>query len=156
MPASPDTRAGGRRKRGPSQRQLRVGEEIRHALSHVFGRGSFRDPALRDVPITITEVRIGPDLRKAKVFVARLGGGDIDDTVTALSRAQPYLRRLLAAEVQLKFLPVLEFSVDRSLDEASRVDRLLRSPEVARDLDSQTGPESGTQSDFEEDNGAPA
>jgi ribosome-binding factor A len=118
---------------GPSQRQLRVGEELRHALAAVFERGELRDPELA-VPITVTEVRMSPDLRHATCFVTPLGGGHADDVLKALIRARLYLRRRIAHLVKLKFAPSLSFRMDASFDEAGRINRLLHSPAVARDL----------------------
>jgi len=118
----------------PTQRQLRVAEEIRHVLAGVFARGEFRDPDLAGEHVTVTEVRIGPDLKHATVFVARLGRTDIDALLPALRRAAPYLRREVSHAVRLRHAPDLHFQPDHALDEASRIDRLLRLPEVRRDL----------------------
>ncbi|MDH5748490.1 MAG: 30S ribosome-binding factor RbfA [Rhodospirillales bacterium] len=118
----------------PTQRQLRVGEEIRHVLAMFLERGEIRDPGLEGTPVTITEVRISPDLRKATVFVVPLGGGDADRVLKALGRARPFLRRQLARDVKLRNVPDLTFAEDTTFDEASRIERLLHSPEVSRDL----------------------
>ncbi|MBV8097228.1 MAG: 30S ribosome-binding factor RbfA [Acetobacteraceae bacterium] len=123
-----------RKQAGPSQRQLRVGEEIRHVLAGLFARHDFRDPDLAGAEITVTEVRVGPDLRHAVAYVARLGRSDIDALLPALKRATPFLRAQVAHEVRLKFAPELTFQPDHALDEASKIERLLHSPEVARDL----------------------
>ena len=120
--------------RTPSQRQLRVGEEIRHALAWILERGEVRDPRLADVSITVTEVRLGPDLRNATVFVVPLGGGDGASVVGALDNVKPFLRRRIAQEVRLKYVPGLTFVADISFDRADHVRHLLRNPEVARDL----------------------
>jgi ribosome-binding factor A len=114
------------RGKAPSQRQLRVGEELRHALALILSRGDLHDPELRDVPITVTEVRSSPDLRSATVFVMPLGGGEEAMLVEALNRAAAYLQSQLAREVSLKFTPRLSFQADASFDEARRVDALLR------------------------------
>ena len=119
---------------GPTQRQLRIAEEIRHVLAGVFARHEIRDPELAGVDITVTEVRIGPDLKHAIAFVARLGREDIDALLPALKRAAPFLRSQVAHLVQLKFAPDLTFQPDRALDYASKIDRLLHSPKVAQDL----------------------
>jgi ribosome-binding factor A len=119
---------------GPTQRQLRVAEEVRHVLAGVFARHEIRDPELADADITVTEVRIGPDLKRATAFVARLGREDIDALLPALKRAAPFLRAQVARSVRLKFTPELSFQPDRALDYASKIDRLLHQPEVARDL----------------------
>jgi ribosome-binding factor A len=129
----------------PSQRQLRVGEMLRHALAELLERGDLRDPALVGVPITVTEVRPSADMRSAVVFVMPLGGAHVDAVVEALDRAGPYLRRGLAERVAMKFLPELRFVADTTFDRASRIDALLRSPAVARDLPGTMGakPEDG-------------
>lgn len=118
----------------PSQRQLRVGEEVRHALAALFERGDFRDPDLASARITVTEVRASPDLRQMTVFVTRLGGGDASILLAALKRATPFLRARVASAVRLKFAPELVFRADTAIDRAARIDALLHSPAVARDL----------------------
>jgi len=118
----------------PTQRQLRVSEEIRHVLSSVFLRGQFRDPALVDAKVTVTEVRISPDLKNATAFVARLGRTDIDALLPALKRVAPWLRTQVAHEMKLRIAPKISFQPDTTLDYAMHVDALLRKPEVARDL----------------------
>jgi ribosome-binding factor A len=120
--------------KAPTQRQLRVSEEIRHVLSTLFFRGDFRDPDLADAKITVTEVRISPDLKNATAFVARLGRSDIDALLPALRRAAPYFRMQLAHEMRLRIAPQVSFQPDTTLDYAMHVDQLLRAPEVARDL----------------------
>jgi len=120
--------------KAPTQRQLRVGEEIRHVLAGVFGRGDIRDPQLSGVQVTVTEVRIGPDLKRATAFVTRLGRSDIAEKLPALRRAAPYLRACLAKELRLRVAPDLSFQADTSIDYAMHVDKMLRNPEVARDL----------------------
>ena len=121
-------------KKGPTQRQLRVAEEIRHVLSAVFLRGEFRDPDLAGAKITVTEVRISPDLKNATAFVTRLGRSDIEVLLPALKRAAPYLRTQVAHEMRLRVAPMMSFQPDTTLDYAMHVDALLRRPEVARDL----------------------
>ena len=101
-------------------------------------RGSpspLRDPALRNVSITVTEVRASPDLKNATAYVMPLGGEAADEIVEALGRAAPYLRGVIAREVELRHVPRLQFEVDRSFGQADHIDALLRQPEVARDLD---------------------
>ena len=120
--------------KAPTQRQLRVGEEIRHVLSAVFLRGEFRDPELASEHVTVTEVRVSPDLRNATAFVARLGRTDIDALLPALKRAAPYLRALVAHEMRLRVAPNLSFQPDTTLDYAMHIDALMKAPEVARDL----------------------
>jgi ribosome-binding factor A len=123
-----------RKARSPSQRQLRVGETLRHVLVDVLGRGGLRDPALQDVSITVSEVRVSPDLKNATAFVMPLGGQHADDVVAALGRASSYLRSAVAAETQLRFAPRIVFELDNSFTRASEIDALLRRPEVAQDL----------------------
>jgi ribosome-binding factor A len=120
--------------KAPSQRQLRVAEEVRHVLARVFSRGEVRDPDLAGETITVTEVRISPDLKNATAFVARLGRSDIDALLPALKRAAPFLRTQIAHEMRLRVAPTLSFQPDTSLDYAMRIDELLHRPEVARDL----------------------
>ncbi|MCW8971063.1 MAG: 30S ribosome-binding factor RbfA, partial [Rhodospirillales bacterium] len=117
----------------PSQRQLRVGEELRHALAWLLERGDFHDQELTSNPVTVTEVRIGPDLRNATVYITPLGGGDASEVLTALNRARPFLRRQIASRIRLKFVPNIHFESDPSFDHAYRIERILLSPEVARD-----------------------
>ncbi len=121
--------------RAPSQRQLRVAEEVRHVLSGIFARGEVRDPELVDVLITVTEVRISPDLRSATAFVTRLGRSDIAEKLPVLRRAAPYLRGQLAKTLRLRIAPEVSFQADTSIDYAMHVDTLLRAPGVARDLE---------------------
>lgn len=121
--------------KAPTQRQLRVAEEIRHVLAGVFGRGDVRDPDLAGVQITVTEVRIGPDLKRATAFVARLGRSDVDALLPALRRAAPFLRGQIAHALRLRHAPDLSFQPDHTLDYAMKIDTLLHRPEVARDLD---------------------
>lgn len=129
--------------REPTQRQLRVGEELRHALARVLERGHIHDPNLAGQSITVTEVRSSPDLKNATAFVMPLGGVEVDSTVEALNRAAGFLRREVAARVHIKYLPKIVFKADPSFDEAGRIGDLLRSPDVARDLiaGSETGEE---------------
>lgn len=119
-----------------SQRQLRVGEVIRHALVRVLERGEARDPGLEGVSITVTEVQISPDFRNATAFVMPLGGTDADIVLDSLTRAAPFFRRLVASEIDMRRLPALTFQLDHSFDNASRIDVLLRSHTVVADLDS--------------------
>ncbi len=110
----------------PSQRQLRVGELIRHAVSQVLERGEVHDPEIAGKSITVTEVRMSPDLRVATAYVMPLGGEDGDAVVEALGRVAPFLRRRIGGVVALKFLPELRFVADETFDHASRIDELLR------------------------------
>ncbi|NQU60093.1 MAG: 30S ribosome-binding factor RbfA [Rhodospirillales bacterium] len=121
--------------RAPSQRQLKVGEELRHALAWIFERGEIRDPGLKGVSVTVTEVRISPDLRNATAFVMPLGGGDATgDVIAGLNRAAPFVRRQVGKTVKLKRLPSINFVADGSFDEAGHIETLLKDPLVARDL----------------------
>ncbi|WP_291295938.1 30S ribosome-binding factor RbfA [Elioraea sp.] len=126
------TQSGG--ASGPSQRQLRVAEEVRHALAAVFERGDFRDPDLAGTPVTVTEVRASPDLKHMTVFVTPLGGGDPTVILAALKRAAPFLRGQVSQAVRTKFSPNLVFRADTALEAAARMTALLASPVVARDL----------------------
>ncbi|MBC7954216.1 MAG: 30S ribosome-binding factor RbfA [Rhodospirillaceae bacterium] len=118
----------------PSQRQLRVGEELRHVLATIIERGEIRDPDVQGRAITVTEVRISPDLKNATAFVVPLGGGEVDGILAGLKRARPFLRHEIARMVDLRAVPNLSFEPDLSFDEASKIDALLRRPEVRRDL----------------------
>lgn len=120
-------------------RPLRVGEEIRHALAAVFGRGELRDPALVGQSITVSEVRVAPDLMRATVFVTPLGGGDVTGVVAALNRAAPFLRGQVAKVVKLRRAPELGFVPDVSFDYARRIEEALRDPAVQRDLERPAG-----------------
>jgi len=123
--------------RGPSQRQLRVGEEVRHALALILERGDLRDPALAKTPITVTEVRISPDLKNATCFITPLGGGEaqaVKEVVDAMEHAKKFLRHEVVKRVNLRFAPTLHFLHDASFDEAGHIDALLHRPEVARDI----------------------
>jgi len=120
---------------GPSQRQLKVGETIRHALAEIFARGEILDEVLQRHSLTVPEVRMTPDLRLATIYVLPLGGSEAEETVAHLEKHKRYLRGLLAKRVSLKFMPELRFKVDTSFETSARIDALLARPEVARDLD---------------------
>src|ERR1700756_526955 len=130
--------SGGGPERGVSQRRLRVGEELRHALSKILREGECRDPVLENTSITVTEVRMSPDLRNATAFVMPLAGTNATEVVAGLERSAPFLKGLLAREVQLRNTPNLVFALDDSFDRADRISALLTRPEVARDLEPQT------------------
>jgi ribosome-binding factor A len=119
---------------GPSQRQLRVAEEIRHILARLLMRGELHDPALSGVSVTVSEVRISPDLKNATVFAMPLSGKGVEDVLRGLNRSAPYLRSLVAQEIQLRYAPSLNFIADKSFDEAHHIEELLRSERVRRDL----------------------
>ena len=120
--------------RQPSQRQLRVGELLRHALSEIIARGDLHDPALDGAVITLLEVTVSPDLRHAVAYVMPLGGERQDEIVESLRRSRKFLRGQLARSVRLKFMPDLDFRVDSSFEHSSNIDRLLHDPRVRRDL----------------------
>ena len=124
-----------RKPAGPSQRALRVGELIRHAMSEMLTRGDVHDPVLEGHLITVPEVRMTPDLRLATIYVMPLGGRDIKDVIDALERNKRFLRGEIAHRVNLKFAPELRFRVDERFDEAERIEKLLRTPAVQRDLE---------------------
>lgn len=121
--------------RQASQRQLRVGEEIRHALSHILTRTGFRDPELQNVNPTVTEVRVSPDMKNATVFIVPLGAEDGKAVAGALNRASGYIRGLLGRAIRLRFTPRLSFEHDYSFDQARRINALLNRPQVRRDLE---------------------
>jgi ribosome-binding factor A len=123
----------------PSQRALRAGELVRHALAEILSRGEVHDPVIETHLITVAEVRMSPDLRLATIYVMPLGGHDESGVLAALERNKRFLRGEIAHRVNLKFAPDIRFRIDERFDEAQRIEDLLRSPEVARDLDSQTG-----------------
>ena len=119
----------------PSQRQLRVGETVRHALSTLLTRGDIHDDVISATVITIPEVRMSPDLKLATVYVLALGGQDAVPVVKALNTHKKFIRREIAHQVQLKYAPDLRFQKDDSFEEATRIDALLASPKVRRDLE---------------------
>jgi ribosome-binding factor A len=120
---------------GGSQRQLRVGELIRHELAEMLSRGDVHDPVIEAHMITVPEVRMSPDLRLATIYVMPLGGRDEDEVLGALERNKRYMRGEIARRVNLKFAPEIRFRIDERFDEAERIEKLLRTPEVRRDLD---------------------
>lgn len=122
------------RASGPSQRQLRVGEVLRHVLSEILSRGEVRDPDLDRVSVTVTQVKPSADLRHAVVFCEPLGGKNADRVIEALNRHRGYLRGLLGHTVRLRFTPELRFAEDNSFAEAEKIETLLKSARVQRDL----------------------
>jgi ribosome-binding factor A len=121
---------------GSSQRQLRVGEQVRHALSEVLQRGEVDDDLLRGTVLSVSEVRMSPDLKIATAFVSPMGAADSEAVVEALNRHARFIRgRLSPALRQMKFMPEIRFRLDTSFENFARIDRLLKSPDVARDLD---------------------
>ena len=117
-----------------SQRQLRVGELVRHALADMLTRGDVHDPVIEGHMITIPEVRVTADLRLATIYVMPLGGRDAETVVAAFERHKKFLRAEIAHRINLKFAPDIRFRVDDRFAEAERIDKLLRSPDVQRDL----------------------
>lgn len=118
---------------GPSQRQLRVGELIRHELAAILSRGDIHDDVLASHPVSVPEVRMSPDLKIATAYVMPLGGRDERPVLAALEKHRKLLRTEVARRVNLKFAPDLRFRRDESFDEAARIDALLRSEKVVRD-----------------------
>lgn len=119
----------------PSQRALRVGELVRHAMADMLTRGAVHDPVIEGHIITVPEVRMTPDLRLATIYVMPLAGRDLDEVVAALERNKKYLRGEIARHVNLKFAPEIRFRIDERFAEAERIEKILRTPEVRRDLD---------------------
>jgi ribosome-binding factor A len=130
----------GEHSAGGSQRQLRVGELIRHELAEILSRGDIHDPVIEAHLITVPEVRMSPDLRLATIYVMPLGGRDATDVVGALERNKRYVRGEIARRVNLKFAPEIRFRVDERFNEAERIEKLLRTPVVQRDLKSENHP----------------
>ena len=122
--------------KAPSQRQLKVGETIRHALADIFFRGDIVDEVLSQYSLTVPEVRMTPDLKLATVYVLPLGGGDAEDAVEHLNKHKRFLRGEVAKRISMRFMPELRFKVDTSFEASARIDELLASPKVARDLES--------------------
>src|SRR5687767_694879 len=129
---APDRNMAGR---APSQRQLRVGELIRHELAGIFARGETGDPALDGMGVTVLEVAVSPDLRIATAYVRPFAKGTGDTLLKALDRSRKYLRGLVSPRLQLRFVPELRFRLDTALDYAAHVDDLLKNPAVRRDLE---------------------
>lgn len=121
--------------KGPTQRQLRVGEMIRHALAEILMRSEIADLDFDGHDVTVTEVKASPDLRNATVYVMPFGHGDPETLKAALVRHQKFLRGELAKRVDLKYMPTISFQIDDSFEKAERIEEILRSPQVRRDLD---------------------
>ncbi|SJM28857.1 30S ribosome-binding factor RbfA [Mesorhizobium delmotii] len=120
---------------GPSQRMLRVGEQVRHALSETLQRGEIIDPLIENAVVSVSEVRMSPDLKIATAFVSPLGAGDADAVVEALNKHAKFVRgRVSGALRQMKYMPEFRFRLDTSYDNFQKINELLHSPEVARDL----------------------
>ena len=122
--------------KAPTQRQLKVGELIRHALSEIFTRGEIVDEVLNRYSLTVPEVRMTPDLKLATAYVFPLGGEGAAEVVAQLGKHKRFLRGEVAKRVNMKFMPELRFKIDTSFESSRRIDELLASPKVARDLDS--------------------
>jgi len=122
------------RAKTPSQRQLRVGELLRHAVSQTLSRGNIQDPVLDGAVITVVEVAASPDLRNATAYVMPLGGINQDQIIEALGRNASYIRGQVSRLVDLKYMPQIEFRIDPSFDQSDRIDTLLKDPKVARDV----------------------
>jgi ribosome-binding factor A len=120
---------------GGSQRQLRVGELIRHELAEMLTRGDIHDPVIEAHMITVPEVHMSADLRLATIYLMPLGGRDEPDVIAAFERNKRYIRGEIARRVNLKFAPEIRFRADERFDEAERIEKLLRTPQVQRDLD---------------------
>lgn len=130
----PRRRSNDKENRGHSQRQLRVGEEIRHLLAELLERSDMRDPDLREARITVTSVDVSPDLRNATAFVMPLGGKDTERLLGALRRAAPWFRARVSEKAGLRSAPEIRFALDTTFDEADKIGALLRRPDVARDI----------------------
>jgi ribosome-binding factor A len=128
---------------GPSQRQQRVAELVRHALAEVLSRGNVQDPVLTSHIVTVPEVRMSPDLKLATAYIMPLGGADEKPVLDALERNKKMLRQEVARRVNLKYAPDLRFRRDETFDEAARIDALLRSERVRRDVESGASDEDG-------------
>lgn len=128
-------------KAGPSQRQLRVGELLRHALADVLNRGNVRDPDLAGVSITVTQVVPSPDMRHALVFCEPLGGRNAGPVIAALNKHKGFLRGEMGRLIALKFTPELRFTEDTSFAEAEKIEVILKSPRVAKDIETPSGSE---------------
>ena len=122
---------------GRSVRVLRVGEQVRHVLSEILARGDVHDETLQSHLVSVTEVRMSPDLRHATAFVMPLLGQDVDVVLRALRTHTAFLQREVAGRVRTKYAAKLKFLADESFDEGSHIDRLLRAPKVAQDIDKQ-------------------
>lgn len=140
MPRRHNRSTSSQQGHGPSQRQLRVGEMLRHALSDILREREIRDPDLEGVSVTVTQVKPSPDMRHATVFVEPLGGKNADAIVEALNRHRGFLRGELGRTIELKFTPELRFVEDTSFAEAQRIERILHSERVARDLKNPDAP----------------
>lgn len=119
---------------GPSQRQLRVGEMLRHAISEILSRGEIRDPDLEGISVTVTQVKPSPDMRHAMIFCEPLGGRNAERVIAALNRHRGFIRGQMGHMITMKFTPELRFVEDKSFAEAQKIETLLKSERVQRDL----------------------
>jgi len=138
-------RGGADAKGGPSQRQLRVGEALRHALAEVLARNEIRDPDLEGVSVTVTQVKPSPDMRYATVYCEPLGGENAKEIVAALNRHKGFLRGEMGHRLTMKFTPDLRFVEDESFAEAQKIENILKSERVSRDI--AAGDEDGEDED---------
>lgn len=127
------SKSGDQPGRGPSQRQLRIGELIRHKIAEMLARGEIHDEVLAEHVITVPEVRLSPDLKLATIYIMPLGGEDVKPVLAALERHRKFVRGEIAHAINLKFSPDVRFRFDETFDEATRIDRLLDSPKVRQD-----------------------
>ncbi len=126
------SRSGG--NGSPNLRLLRVGENVRHAIAAILTRGEVRDPALENVSVTVSEVRVSGDLRNATIFVMPLGGDEDEAVTKALNKHSAFIRGQMSKVLNMKFMPELKFRLDKSYDEASRIESILRDPRVQKDI----------------------
>lgn len=122
------------------ERRIRVGEEIRHALAEIFIRGNINDPILRDTSITVSEVEVSPDLRNATAYVLPFGDVEPSEMLAGLARVTPLLRHRLSQRVHLRYVPMLKFALDQTFNQASKIESLLKRPEVVQDLPATNAP----------------
>ena len=141
------------RSTGPTQRQLRVGEALRHALAEVLRRGEIRDPDLAGISVTITQVKPSPDMRHATVFCEPLGGKNAKAIVAALNKHKGYLRGEMGRLITMKFTPELRFLEDESFAEAQKIETLLKSSRVQQDLSAPAGDDAPAAAPGEDENG---
>ncbi|MEZ5690771.1 MAG: 30S ribosome-binding factor RbfA [Rickettsiales bacterium] len=123
-----------KKKSGSGQRKLRVGEEIRHIIAELLMRGEVHSPTLLNSSITVSEVRVSPDLKNATVYVMPLAGERKDELLLALKESSPKFRHLISKRLRLRYIPKLHFALDNSYEEAQRINDLLKNPDVAKDL----------------------
>ena len=137
--------------RGPSQRQLKVGELVRRTIADVLMRGDLHDPELERFSITVSEARVSPDLRHADIYVMPLGGVGVEEVLVLLARNSHELRRAVTREIKLKYSPALRFHEDRSFDQMDETRRLLNEPRVRRDLDEEADGDADEDADEDGD-----